>query len=130
MPGPSSLLTSIDRRDAGDAGRRPARRWLRWSPPGSAAISEAGHDLRGDLDRLVEPGLSVSLPGPRDQLSVAVDALAETLAENSRLRDETARLEADRARLDRKRRKLKRRLRGRPAGHPSLAELEHVTVSG
>ena len=49
------------------------------------------------------------LPGPRDQLGVAVDALADALAENSRLQARVAELESERDRLDRKRRKWKRR---------------------
>ncbi len=74
-------------------------------------MTAAGHDLRGDLDLLVDQGEGTSLPGARDQLGVAVDALADALADNSRLRTAVLGLEADRDRLDRKRRKLKRRLK-------------------
>ena len=48
--------------------------------------------------------------GVRDQLDLAVDALADVLAENDRLRAESTRLRADRDRLKRKRRKLKRQV--------------------
>ena len=82
-------------------------------------LASAGHDLRGDLSRLLDAGEGTALPGARDQLAVAVDALAEALAENSRLRTATAELEADRDRLDRKRRKLKRRLKRERAGAPA-----------
>lgn len=84
----------------------------RWA----TTLAVVGHDLRGDLGMLVDrvDGAEVagqrSLPGPRDQLGVAVDALADALTENSRLREQVLALEADRERLDRKRRKLKRRL--------------------
>ena len=83
----------------------------------TAALASAGHDLRGDLATLVDEGEDIPLPGRRDQLEVAVDALAEALAENSRLQTAVAGLESERQRLDRKRRKLKRRLkRGRSEG--------------
>ena len=49
------------------------------------------------------------MPGPRDQLGVAVDALADALAENARLQKLVAELEHERDRLDRKRRKWKHR---------------------
>lgn len=75
------------------------------------ALSGAGHDLRGDLALLVDQGEAIPLPGPRDQLSVAIDALADALAENTRLRAVATGLEADRTRLEQKRRKLKRRLK-------------------
>jgi hypothetical protein len=73
------------------------------------AISRAGHDLRGDLATLTSEGASRALPGPRDQLGAAVDALADALAENGRLRTQVTGLEAERERLDRKRRKWKSR---------------------
>ena len=82
-------------------------------------LISAGHDLRGDLSRLLDAGEGTALPGPRDQLTVAIDALAEALAENSRLRTETSALEADRDRLERKRRKLKRRLKRVRAAAPA-----------
>jgi hypothetical protein len=75
-------------------------------------LATASHDLRGDLTLLVDQGEEIPLPGPRDQLGVAVDALADALAENTRLRAVMTALEADRERLERKRRKLKRRLKG------------------
>ncbi len=81
----------------------------RWA----ASIGAAGHDLRGSLAGLSEPALTTDLPGARDQLGSAVEALSDALAENSRLRALVGTLEADRDRLDRKRRKLKRRLAGR-----------------
>jgi hypothetical protein len=70
----------------------------------------AGHDVRGDLGQLLDEGETSSGTRRRDQLAVAIDALAEALAENSRLRDEVVTLTDDRDRLARKRRKLKRRL--------------------
>ncbi len=71
-------------------------------------LANAGYDLRGDLAVLTGDGAERPLPGPRDQLGVAVDALADALSENSRLNVLVAGLEADRHRLDRKRRKWKR----------------------
>jgi len=85
-----------------------------------AALVGAGHDLRGDLRVLIDQAEGPPLPGPRDQLGAAVDALAEALSENVRLRDVVHDLEADRDRHDRKRRKLNR----------SRAKLEHVAVQG
>jgi len=78
-------------------------------------LASAGHDLRGDLAALVDQGEGTSLPGPRDQLGVAIDVLAEALAENSRLLTLVAGLEVDRDRLDRKRRKWKRLAKQAPA---------------
>jgi len=78
-------------------------------------LASAGHNLRGDLAALVDHGEGTALPGPREQLGVAVDALAEALAENSRLRTLVAGLEADRDHLDRKRRKWKRLAKQAPA---------------
>jgi hypothetical protein len=72
-------------------------------------LAHAGYDVRGDLSMLVDDAAERALPGPRDQLGVAVDALAEALAENSLLRSRVDRLEDERDRLDRKRRKWKRR---------------------
>jgi hypothetical protein len=71
----------------------------------------AGYDVRGDLDALVDTAEPTALPGPRDQIGVAVGALAEALSENARLRGRVTTLESDNARLDRKRRKHKRRVR-------------------
>ena len=81
-----------------------ARRW-------AASLAASGYDLRGDLEDLVDDVAPTALPGPRDQLGASVDALAEALAENARLRADVARLEADNLRLDEKRRLHKRRLR-------------------
>lgn len=76
----------------------------------SSALDAAGYDVRGDLLTLTEGGEPRTLPGHRDQLGVAVDALADALAENDRLRREVRDLHTDNARLDRKRRKHKRRV--------------------
>jgi len=76
----------------------------------------AFHDLRGDPASLVDQGAALPLPTARDQLGAAVDALADSLAENSRLSTLVASLERDRDRLDRKRRKWKRRLKQAEAG--------------
>ncbi len=84
----------------------------RWS----ATLARAGHDVRGDLAALVEEGTPRSLPGARDQLGVAVDALADVLADNRRLRGLVTDLEAERERLDRKRRSWKRRAKEAAAG--------------
>ena len=72
-------------------------------------VAHAGYDVRGDLAMLTGEGAERALPGPRDQLGVAVDALADALAENARLTTLVAELEAERDRLDRKRRKWKSR---------------------
>ena len=74
-----------------------------------STLASLGHDVRGSLAILTETGDATDLPGPRDQLGVAVDALADALAEKTRLRTLVASLEADRDRLDRKRRKWKTR---------------------
>lgn len=73
------------------------------------ALAHAGYDVRGDLAVLVDTGAERALPGPRDQLGVAVDSLADALAENSRLHEQLRELRTQRDRLDRKRRKWKRR---------------------
>ncbi len=78
----------------------------------ASTLATTGYDVRGDLTMLVDERVETSLPGPRDQLAAAVDALAEALADNSRLRTLVAGLEADRDRLDRKRRKWKRLAKG------------------
>ncbi|MET0999239.1 MAG: hypothetical protein ABWX73_11020 [Marmoricola sp.] len=88
------------------------RRW-------ESTLAAQGHDVRGSLAMLTEPGEATALPGARDQLGVAVDALADALAENARLRTRVTELESDRARLDRKRRKWKTRAQaGRPGAGP------------
>ncbi len=74
-----------------------------------STLASLGHDVRGSLAMLTETGDATDLPGPRDQLGVAVDALADALAENARLRTQVTELESDRDRLDRKRRKWKTR---------------------
>ncbi len=83
-----------------------------------STLSSLGHDVRGSLAMLTETGDATDLPGPRDQLGVAVDALADALAENARLRTRVTELESDRDRLDRKRRKWKTRAQkgGRNSG--------------
>ncbi len=73
-------------------------------------------DLRGNLSTLADQGAAQSLPTAKDQLGAAVDALADSLAENSRLSTLVTSLESDRDRLDRKRRKWKRRLKQAEAG--------------
>ena len=75
------------------------------------AFAATGYDVRGDLAALLDKGGPTPLPGPRDQLGIAVAALAQALSENAQLRDRVATLEDDNARLDRKRRKHKRRAR-------------------
>ena len=77
-------------------------------------LADAGYDVRGDLACLVDEGPS-SLPGPRDQVGVAVGVLTEALAENSRLRHAVVDLRSERDRLERKRRKWKRRAKQAPA---------------
>ena len=72
-------------------------------------LEHAGYDLRGDLGMLTEETTEQTLPGPRDQLGVAVDALADALAANAGLRTRVAQLEDEREKLDRKRRKWKHR---------------------
>ena len=76
-------------------------------------LGASAHDVRGEVGDLLDPaaGDPVTAPTRRDQLLVAVDTLAEALAENARLRGQVATVTAERDRLDRKRRKLKRRLR-------------------
>ncbi len=81
----------------------------------AGTLAAAGYDVRGDLTMLVDEHTETTLPGLRNQLAVAVDALAEALADNSRLRTLVAGLEADRDRLDRKRRKWKRLAKQEPA---------------
>jgi hypothetical protein len=76
-----------------------------------STLDHAGYDVRGDLAMLVDDTEERALPGPRDQLGVAVDALADALAENNR---RVADLEHERVRLDRKRRKWKRRAQAGP----------------
>ena len=57
-----------------------------------ATLAQAGYDVRGDLAMLDSRTPSEpTLPGPRDQLGVAVDALADALAENARLRTRVSR---------------------------------------
>ncbi len=71
--------------------------------------------MRGDLAMLVDDVPERALPGHRDQLGVAVDALAEALAENTRLQARVTDLEHERDKLDRKRRKWKERAKTGPA---------------
>ena len=72
-------------------------------------LAQAGYDVRGDLDILTEETAEQTMPGPRDQLGAAVDALADALSSNASLRQRVASLEDERDRLDRKRRKWKHR---------------------
>src|SRR6478735_3490449 len=74
-----------------------------------ATLAHGGYDVRGDLGMLTEETAEQTLPGPRDQLGVAVDALADALAANAGLRTRVAQLEDEREKLDRKRRKWKHR---------------------
>ena len=100
-------------RPGGHAGRSDHARCGRWwsagrrrSPrPGTTCAATSACSTR----RGCRAGRS---PVPRDQLGVAVDALADALAENTRLRAAVAELETERDRLDRKRRKWKHRRAG------------------
>jgi hypothetical protein len=76
-------------------------------------LAMAGYDVHGDLAMLTGDREAHAVPGPRDQLGVAVDALADALAANSGLHSRIAELEQERDRLDRKRRKWKRRAQAR-----------------
>ena len=49
----------------------------------AGTLAQAGYDVRGDLAMLTEETAEQALPGPRDQLGVAVDALADALAANA-----------------------------------------------
>jgi hypothetical protein len=80
-----------------------------------ATLDQVGYDVRGDLAMLVDDDAERALPGPRDQLGVAVDALVDALAENARLRTRVGELEHERDRLERKRRKWKDRAQAIPA---------------
>jgi hypothetical protein len=117
VPGTVELLTGVDLEGspmpvAGTAALAPVvDSW-------SDELTGAGHDVRGDLGLLVDEGQVTSMPGPRDQLGAAVDALIGSLADNSRLRTLVAQLDAERDRLDRKRRKLKRRLKRAASERP------------
>ncbi len=84
----------------------------------AAGMASAGHDLRGDLRALLDHAGGTPLPGSRDQLGAAADALAEALSENAMLRDVVHDLESDRDRLDRKRRKLRRKLKRERSSAP------------
>ena len=105
VPASVELLSGVDREQSAmpviptDSLRPLVERW---------ADTLATYDLRGDLATLVDEGEGQPLPAARDQLGAAVDALADSLAENSRLSTLVASLERDRDRLDRKRRKWKR----------------------
>ena len=116
--GSVGLLTALDHEGAA----MPVRCTIALKPlveRWTDTLAGSGHDLRGDLALLVDEGRETALPGPRNQLNAAVDALAEALAENTRLRALASDLESETDRLDRKRRKLKRRLkRQRREGSP------------
>ena len=73
-------------------------------------LERAGHDVRGDLARILDPaGGPARMPGARARLDVAAQALAESLAETDVLREQVVRLEHEVETLDRKRRTWKRR---------------------
>jgi len=113
VPGSVGLLTTVDReQSAMPVVPTPSLQPL----VDSWADTLAAHDLRGDLASLVGQGAPQALPTAKDQLGAAVDALADSLAENSRLSTMVASLERDRDRIDRKRRKWKRRLKQAEAG--------------
>lgn len=109
-PGTLGLLTDTDQEGqsmpvaATDSLEPLVEQW-------TAALASSGHDVRGDLSALVDQGAGTHLPGRRDQLGVAVDALAEALVDNSRLRAVMEQLESEKERLEHKRRKLKRKLK-------------------
>lgn len=77
----------------------------------SAAATQAGHDVRGDLGQVLEQPASAAVPDPRVRWDAAAQALAEALGEQAALRDRVARLEREVEALDRKRRTWKRRAR-------------------
>src|SRR4051794_19189836 len=81
-----------------------------------STAAHAGYDVRGDLAMLTEETLANALPGVRDQLGVAVEALADALVENAGLKSRIADLEHERDRLDRKRLKWKHRAKSVRAG--------------
>ena len=104
-PGSVDLLTSVDHAaSAMPAVPTQTLRPLveRWSD------TLAGRDLRGELATLIDVGEPQPLPDTKDQLGAAVDALADALAQNSRLSTLVTTLESERDRLERKRRKWKR----------------------
>ena len=112
-PGSVGLLTGVDReQSAMPVVPTPALLPLvdRW------ADTLGAHDLRGNLSTLVDQGAAQPLPTAKDQLGAAVDALADSLADNSRLATLVASLESERDRLARKRRKWKRRVKQAEAG--------------
>jgi hypothetical protein len=84
-------------------------------------MEQSGYDVRGELGHLTDRGEGPTLPGPRDQLSVAVDALADVMAENTRLAALVRELQADRDKLDRKRRTWKSRAKEAEATEPVSA---------
>jgi len=113
VPGSVGLLTGVDsEQSAMPVVPTPPLLPLvdRW------ADTLGAHDLRGNLSTLVDQAAAQPLPTAEDQLGAAVDALADSLAENSRLSTLVTSLERDRDRLDRKRRKWKRRLKKAEAG--------------
>jgi len=108
VPGSVGLLTGVDReQSAMPVFPTPALLPLvdRWTDTLGA------HEVRGNLSALVDQGAAQPLPTAKDQLGAAVDALTDSLAENSRPITLVASLERDRDRLDRMRRKWKRRLK-------------------
>lgn len=75
------------------------------------AAAEGGYDVHGDLADLAPRSIGDADDAPvQARLEVVSDALSETVAELSRLRQDHAALQEQAAKLQRKRKKLKRRL--------------------
>ncbi len=87
------------------------RRCSRCSSAGRTPSRRRGTTCTVTSQDLVDDAEPTSLPGAHDQLDAAVNALADALVENDRLRAEVVGLERENQRLDRKRRKHKRRAR-------------------
>lgn len=77
-------------------------------------VADAGYDVRGDLGALAGPTGPVepagSAPSDDRRISLLADALSDSVAEVTRLRERTRELQQDRDKLARKKRKLKHRL--------------------
>ena len=102
VPSSVDLLLDARPRPGRDAGRADRRRCTPLVEQWDTAIAQAGARPRAATSRvLVDEGDEQTLPGPRDQLGAAVDALADALAENRRLRHQVDALERERDRLDR-----------------------------
>ena len=96
-------------RSAARCRSRRRRRCCRWSSGGTPRWRRRGTTSAATWRCSPRTTAEQALPGPRDQLGVAVDALADALAANAGLRTRVAELEDERDRLDRKRRKWKHR---------------------